>query len=499
MLEKNRRASLMPAPVPLSAARDGVPFVAGLSCLRVRPVMPKPTSPLRVFPETSLAPRDPAGRADQPPYTADSQSSAPENPGVGTSPGLLCADRLCRPPDGNDTARSAWTGQALREARLPAPLGAPPDDLCATLVAAAAAQTGCRGAAFYLLDEQTQYLRLRAAHGLDSGAAQQRELAGAVADLEALLGHAVVLDSPDMLVGWQPPVVAAAAACVPVATESTVLGTLWVFADEPRAFSDLQTLALERVAARLAALTTAPQPAAAQPPRQLAQELRAAAHWQADRLPKHAPPVAAWDAAGWVGSREVVSPCFFDWQIRSDGSLLIALGCATEDGLVGALDALALRHLLQGLSHGPLRPPHVLIRSVRDACEQSSPTGAAPDLALVVAAPTHDSLAIAGSGRLQVLLRREHWQHCPLSRTHLAAPQAVWTTHQRLSTNEALALIALPSGRCCEEPQPADAPLWLQQTQGVRATNILADIEQDYRRAWRQPPLPGSLFVLRRR
>lgn len=367
-------------------------------------------------------------------------------------------------------------------------------------MAAAAAQTGCSRAAFYLLDDQTQFLRLRAAYGLDPTAAQQRELAGAVADLEALLGHAVVLDSPDMLVGWRPPVEAAAAACVPVATESTVLGTLWVFADEPREFSDLQTLCLERVAARLAALVSEPPPAAAQPQRRLARELQAAAHWQADRLPRHAPPVAAWDAAGWAGSREIVSPCFFDWQIRSDGSLQIALGCACDDGLIGALDALALRHLLRGLSNGPLRPPHVLIRSVRDACEQCSPTGAAPDLALVVAAPTHDSLAIAGSGRLQVLLRREQWQHCPLSRTHLAAPQAVWTTHQRLGTNEALALIALPRMYRGQEPPPAaDVPLWLQQTQGGRATNILAEIEQDYARVWRQPPPPGSLFVLRRR
>ena len=55
--------------------------------------------------------------------------------------------------------------------------------------------------ALYLLDESTSELKLRSAWGLpfDRLVAAARPLQGAIADLEALLGHAVVLDNEQMM------------------------------------------------------------------------------------------------------------------------------------------------------------------------------------------------------------------------------------------------------------------------------------------------------------
>src|SRR5262249_31317690 len=81
-----------------------------------------------------------------------------------------------------------------------------------------------------------------------------RPLRGSLADLEALLGHAVVLTDKALHAHWRVPEQAfAACVCVPVASANMPLGTLWLFAREPREFSDSQTNIIEVVAGRLAA------------------------------------------------------------------------------------------------------------------------------------------------------------------------------------------------------------------------------------------------------
>ena len=90
---------------------------------------------------------------------------------------------------------------------------------------------GCDAAAIYLLDEATTELKLRSSWGLpfDRLTAPARPLQGAVADLEALLGHAVVLNDDNLMATWNAPEDFPAAVCVPVSSPTTLLGTLWVF------------------------------------------------------------------------------------------------------------------------------------------------------------------------------------------------------------------------------------------------------------------------------
>ena len=130
-------------------------------------------------------------------------------------------------------------------------------DLAARLQAAvksAANAVEGQAAALYLLDEGTSELKLRSCWGLpfDRLTAPARRLQGSLADLEALLGHAVVLENTSLMPGWNAPEDFAAAICVPVSSSTTVLGTLWIFCDETRDFTDAQTSVAEIVAGKIA-------------------------------------------------------------------------------------------------------------------------------------------------------------------------------------------------------------------------------------------------------
>ena len=113
----------------------------------------------------------------------------------------------------------------------------------------------CDAAAMYLLDDDTTELKLRAQWGLGAQRLTEpgRPLAGALADLEALSGHAVVLEDDVLMELWHVPEPAGATVCVPISGPTSVLGTLWLFCDKPRKFTTTETNLAEILAGRLAA------------------------------------------------------------------------------------------------------------------------------------------------------------------------------------------------------------------------------------------------------
>ena len=96
-----------------------------------------------------------------------------------------------------------------------------------------------RAAALYLLDDTTSELKLRSHWGLSSLRFLEaaRPLRGAVADLEALTGHAVVIEDTRLFTHWNVPEAFASAVCVPVSSPDALLGTLWFFGDQVRDFA----------------------------------------------------------------------------------------------------------------------------------------------------------------------------------------------------------------------------------------------------------------------
>ncbi len=307
--------------------------------------------------------------------------SAPVNPGVGLTPGHLRLDKVGSAPDGPSgsvgrkavqalaSALTGMLGELLkaqhalwqREAELAAgvPLVPHPDEkqhlavrLEAVLKGGAEA-VGCQAAALYLLDEATTQLKLRAGWGLPRSrlAGPPRPLDGALADLEAMLGHAVVLDDAPLLRTCNAPEDFPSAVCVPVSTPTTILGTLWVFSGRKRRFGNDQTNIIEVVAGRLAAdLEREMLLREGIDGAQLKRQVAAAERMQRNQLPTIAPLVDGWDLAGWAAQAQPVGGDFFDWFTLPDGLLAAAVGDVGYRGIEAALSAAAFRAALR--SHG---------------------------------------------------------------------------------------------------------------------------------------------------
>jgi serine phosphatase RsbU (regulator of sigma subunit) len=204
----------------------------------------------------------------------------------------------------------------------------------------------CDAAGLYLLDEATTNLKLRCSYGLpiDRLADPARPLQGSMADLEALLGHAVVLDDNGVMQTWNVPEDFPAAVCVPISTPTMLLGTLWIFSNEKRGFTDRETNILEIIAGRIASdleremLMRAGVDAA-----RLQKQVAAAERLQRNELPTLAPMLDGWDVAGCTAQAETVGGAFHDWFCLPDGLLAIGVGRADEQGIAGAMTANAVK------------------------------------------------------------------------------------------------------------------------------------------------------------
>src|SRR5262245_44568210 len=222
----------------------------------------------------------------------------------------------------NRLRRALWE----REAELAAgvPVASRPDEephlaeRLESVLKGGAEAVGCQAAALYLLDETTTTLKLRAAFGLppERLLAAARPLRGSVADLEALVGHAVVLEDTSLLPHWRCPEDFPAAVCVPVSSPTTPLGTLWVFCNQHRDFAPEETNLIEIVAGRLAAdLEREMLLATGAGAKRIEQQLDAAARWQADRLPCVAPLLDDYEIAGWTRQAGMIGGDFHDWAV----------------------------------------------------------------------------------------------------------------------------------------------------------------------------------------
>lgn len=117
---------------------------------------------------------------------------------------------------------------------------------------------GFQAAELWLLDDASRSLRLVTRWELEgsllAGAASRkaRALAEAPADVAALAGGAVVLEDPAEAAGWDLHTAAEAAVCLPVSSDSTIHGVLWLLGETPRVITDEAVELAEVVAGRLA-------------------------------------------------------------------------------------------------------------------------------------------------------------------------------------------------------------------------------------------------------
>jgi len=211
----------------------------------------------------------------------------------------------------------------------------------------------CDAAALYVLNDDTSMLKMRSCFGMSSQKllTPARELKGAVADLEALVGHAVVLEDTSLLPHWNPPEDFAAAVCVPVSSATVPLGTLWVFSHSIRDFDEQETNVIEVVAGRLAAELE--REAAIQHgsvSKRLDRQVSLASNWQQERLPNLAPMLDNWVVDGWTQQSDDIGGDFHDWSILPTGELAISVGDAQGAMIESGLTAATLQTAVK--SHG---------------------------------------------------------------------------------------------------------------------------------------------------
>ena len=192
----------------------------------------------------------------------------------------------------------------------------------------------CDAAALYLLDHETSLLKIRSIWGLPEERLidPPRQLCTALADLEAMLGHAVVLNDEDFLAErWNAPENFLSSVCVPVASSTTIHGTLWFYADSPVEFSATDLNLLEIIAGRIAAeLERATLIREGHDGMILKRQLTDAEHFLQNQLPRAVVPKGEhWQMAGAVSHPKPLAATFYDWQnLTSDKALITLISTA---------------------------------------------------------------------------------------------------------------------------------------------------------------------------
>jgi sigma-B regulation protein RsbU (phosphoserine phosphatase) len=236
--------------------------------------------------------------------------------------------------------------------------------------------------------------------------APARPLRGSTADLEALVGHAVVLEDTSVTPNWRCPEDFAAAVCVPVSSPSIPLGTLWVFSDEPRDFSPEQTNLLEIIAGRLAAdLEREMLLAAGTNAKVRDRQIEVAARWMADRLPSIAPLIDDYEFSAWTQQAGSVGGDFHDWSVVSDGRVALTVGDADGELFAAALGAASLHYAIKAHAGHPHAAGEMLTR-VNESLIAASPGDQRASLAYALLEPDSGAIELALAGSAAAIIVR---------------------------------------------------------------------------------------------
>jgi len=213
-------------------------------------------------------------------------------------------------------------------------------------------------AALYLLDHETSFLKLRSIWGLPEERLTDppRPLKTAFGDLEAMLGHAVVLkDDARLAERWNVPENFSSSLCVPVTSATTIHGTLWCFADSPEAFDGRAIPLLEIVAGRIALeLEHQTLLREGHDGMILKRQLTDAEHFLQNQLPRAVVGSRdSWQIAGALSHSKPLAATFYHWQdITPDKSLFTIVSTAeTMPSVEAQMRMVMLQAEIKNLGH----------------------------------------------------------------------------------------------------------------------------------------------------
>ena len=209
------------------------------------------------------------------------------------------------------------------------------------ILATASTALSADWAAVYLLDDETHNLILIDCCTNTSAlndADEIRSLQFSTADLEALTGHVVTLESRQRMEYWNAPIEAQSGICVPLISNDMPIGTLWFAFESPLQQADSQSSLCEVIADRVVDyLTRRLSPARSQQHTDMA---NLAKKWQHSRLAQNHIATTGWEVQGWINPEAPVHHTFYDWQSGEDAlaiSLAHAQGLSIEAALTSAV------------------------------------------------------------------------------------------------------------------------------------------------------------------
>lgn len=262
---------------------------------------------------------------------------------------------------------------------------------------------GAVAAAAYLLDDATSNLKMRSCYGLPRSrlAQEARTLRGSLADLEALMGNAVLLNDIEAMHDWHSPEPFGAALVVPVGTSTMPHGTIWFWCESKRTFSpteiEVANLAAGRIMAEIEQSILGQEVTRS---RVLQKQMHAASATQESMLPDTQILHEDFDVSGWTHQHGCIGGAFHHWHIVPDDVMTFAVGNAHRSGPEGSLVATSALSLIRTLWNQGASPKQIL-RTINDTHWSMNSADWNLDLALVQLNPVTGYGSLCSSGDIQ--------------------------------------------------------------------------------------------------
>ncbi len=283
-------------------------------------------------------------------------------------------------------------------------------DRLESILASSCRSIGAAAAAIYLLDDTTSELKMRACYNLpiDRLIAPARTLRGSLADLEALLGNAVLIEDTAFSTNWPSPENFASALVVPIGTVSMPHGTIWFWSEQTRNYSsaevEVANLASGRVMNELEHCILGVE---VQESRNLADQMDQASIAQAARWPDNSPLHRHMEVSGWSLREGALGGAFHDWEMTSNEQITALFGDALCSGPQGAIIASSIQAIVRSSWTG-LRRPCEILQSVGDYLFTGGAEDWAANATLIQMDPDtgRGSLATAGNNQIFIISHR---------------------------------------------------------------------------------------------
>lgn len=268
-------------------------------------------------------------------------------------------------------------------------------------------QTGSDAAALYLLDDSTSTLKMRCVWGLPASALAKpsRPLRGSLADLEALMGNAVLLENTSLAEEWNCPEDFPAAMCIPVGSPTMPHGTLWLWSSHVRDFNssdiDFGKAAADKILADIERSVLADEVLRR---RGLDRQVEAASLVQSSRLPSGSQKLHAdYEIDGWTFQGQALGGNFHTWSLNRSGNICAALGAAAIHGAAGAMVAMSLQTVVETCWNSQHKPSQIL-RKANDLLWSTEDGDWRSSLCYLQLEPSSGTMQYATAGTVQAFL-----------------------------------------------------------------------------------------------